>query len=111
MQDSLNVTESCNSNCYAVDAVMTLALALNKTLESPSLNLSLQSAIETVMFRRCFCELLTNIYKLEALYYTFWYCDKGEVKFDVYGNRVDPVGLLQQFRMDPNGNFKILTCE
>ena len=51
MQDSLNVTESCNSNCYAVDAVMTLALALNKTLENPSLNLSLQSAIETVMFR------------------------------------------------------------
>ena len=29
---------------------MTLALALNKTLENPSLNLSLQTAIQAVMF-------------------------------------------------------------
>ena len=49
-QTSLNITEPYNSSSYAMDAVMTLALALNETLESPSLNLSLQAAIEDVMF-------------------------------------------------------------
>ena len=33
-----------------MDAIMTLALALNKTLENPSLNLSLQTAIEDIVF-------------------------------------------------------------
>ena len=44
------MTEPFNSSSYAMDAVMTLALALNKTLEDPSLNLSLQNAIEDVLF-------------------------------------------------------------
>ena len=50
LQSSVNVTEPFNSSSYAVDAVTTLALALNKTLEDPSLNLSLQTAIEDIMF-------------------------------------------------------------
>ena len=51
LQSSLNFTEPYNSSSYAMDAVMTLALALNETLENPSLNLSLQpTVIEGVMF-------------------------------------------------------------
>lgn len=49
-QSSISVTEPFNSSSYAMDAVMTLALALNKTLEDPSQNLSLQMAIEDIMF-------------------------------------------------------------
>ncbi len=49
-QSSINITESYNPNLYAMDAVTTLALALNKTLEDPSLNLTLQTAIEDTMF-------------------------------------------------------------
>ena len=50
LQSSLNITEPYNSSSYAMDAVMTLALALNETLENSSLNLSLQTAIEAVRF-------------------------------------------------------------
>ena len=51
VQGFLNTTEPFNSEAYAVDAVMALALALNRSyLEDPSLNLSLHHALETVMF-------------------------------------------------------------
>ena len=49
-QSSLNITEPFNSSSYAMDAVMTLALALNQTLEDPSLNLTLQTAIQDIIF-------------------------------------------------------------
>ena len=49
-QVSLNIAEPYNSSSYAMDAVMTLALALNQTLEDPSLNFSLQTAIEDITF-------------------------------------------------------------
>ena len=51
LQSSLNILEPYNSSSYAMDAVMTLALAMNETLESLSQNMSLQaSIIHTVTF-------------------------------------------------------------
>ena len=50
LQSFLNITEPYNSSSYAMDAVMTLALALNKTLEDPFSNVSLQTATEAVKF-------------------------------------------------------------
>ena len=47
MQD---FSETYNSNGYARDAVMALALALHETYENSSLNLSLGMALETVKF-------------------------------------------------------------
>ena len=50
-QSSENITEPYNSISYVMDAIMTLALALNETLaQNPSLNLSLQTAIEAIRF-------------------------------------------------------------
>ena len=48
--NSLDITEPYNSSSYAMDSVMILALALNKTLENPSLNLTLQAAIDDIAF-------------------------------------------------------------
>ena len=50
-QSSLNITEPFNSSFYAMDAIMTLALALNQTLVDPSLNLTLQTAIQDIIFK------------------------------------------------------------
>lgn len=51
VQGFINTTEPYNAEGYAADAVMALALALNKSYpEDPSLNLSLYRALETVMF-------------------------------------------------------------
>ena len=50
MQTSFNITKPFNSNTYARDSVIALALALNETLEHPSLNLSLHAALEHVIF-------------------------------------------------------------
>ena len=50
-QEIFNVTETFNSNAYAMDAVMTLALALNETLMGTQLtNLSLSDTIQATMF-------------------------------------------------------------
>ena len=44
---------------------------------------------------------------MTVLYLSFGCYQKGTVKFDVHGNRRNPVGLLQQFRMNPNSKFTI----
>ena len=47
----MNITKPFNFSTYAMDAVTTLAIALNKTLiESPHLNLSLGDAIQSTVF-------------------------------------------------------------
>ena len=46
-----NITKPFNFSTYAMDAVTTLAIALNETLiESPHLNLSLGDAIQSTVF-------------------------------------------------------------
>ena len=62
-QSSENITEPYNSSFYAMDAVMTLALALNETLaQNPSLNLSLQTAIEAIRFSGVSVIIYTNVH-------------------------------------------------
>ena len=67
LQSSLNILEPYNSSSYAMDAVMTLALAMNETLESLSLNMSLQaSIIHAVTFTGASVRVCNNIpYLLE----------------------------------------------
>ena len=50
LQGSPNIIKAYNTNAYATDAVMALALALNETYENPFLNGSIQSALEAIMF-------------------------------------------------------------
>ena len=50
IQTSKYITKPYNSSSYAMDAVMTLAMALNETVDNPSLNLSLQTAIQNIKF-------------------------------------------------------------
>ena len=52
MQSSQKIFEPYRSNAYyAIDTIMTLALAMNETLQNPQHNLSLQTAIEAIRFK------------------------------------------------------------
>ena len=64
MQTSFNITKPFNSNTYARDSVVALALALNETHEHPSLNLSLHAALEDVMFNGVSVSLSIIVYQV-----------------------------------------------
>ena len=65
----MNVTEPFNFSTYAVDAVTTLAIALNETLTGSShLNLSLGDAIKSTVFTGTSVRLLKHILILIALF-------------------------------------------
>ena len=53
--------DTVDLNSYAMDALMSLAIALNETLvRSPHLNLSLQDAIESTMFNGASVSLFSH---------------------------------------------------
>ena len=71
LQSSIN--KPYNSSSYAMDAVMTLALALNKTLENPSINLSLQRAIQAVMFSGASVSIRSSTYIYTNIWVITWH--------------------------------------
>ena len=89
-----------------MDAVTTLALALNNTLEDPSQNLSLQMAIEDIKFSGA-----SVSYPCYVTYTIILTIQQGSVQFDSSGNRLTPIVLLQQFRMDLSKKYySYCTC-
>ena len=61
----MNITKPFNFSTYAMDAVTTLAIALNETLTgSAHLNLSLQDAIDSTVFTGASVSLLIIVYNI-----------------------------------------------
>ena len=61
VKGGVNITKPFNFSTYAMDAVTTLAIALNETLiRSPHLNLSLGDAIKSTVFTGASVSSLKN---------------------------------------------------